>query len=46
MLKQAHQMYRAAAPVGLRDRTWTDAVLTRAPIWLSESTNPTDTEHS
>ena len=35
MLKQAHQKYRAAAPVGLHDRTWPDAVLSRAPIWLS-----------
>ena len=35
MLKQPHQKYRAAAPVGLRDRTWPDAVLTRAPTWLS-----------
>jgi 2-isopropylmalate synthase len=35
MLKQPHQKYRAAVPVGLRDRTWPDAVLTRAPIWLS-----------
>ena len=35
MLKQAHQKYRATAPVGLHDRTWPDAVLSRAPIWLS-----------
>ena len=35
MLKQPHQKYRATAQVCLRDRTWPDAVLTRAPIWLS-----------
>jgi 2-isopropylmalate synthase len=35
MLKQPNLKYRAFAPVGLRDRTWPDAVLTRAPIWLS-----------
>ena len=27
--------YRAFAPIGLKDRTWPDAALTRAPIWLS-----------
>ena len=46
MLKQAHQKYRAAVPVGLLNLTWPDAVLTLAPIWLSESTNPTDAEQS
>jgi 2-isopropylmalate synthase len=35
MLKQPNLKYRAFAPVGLKDRTWPDAVLTRAPIWLS-----------
>lgn len=35
MLKQPSRKYRAFAPVGLKDRTWPDAVLTRAPIWLS-----------
>jgi 2-isopropylmalate synthase len=35
MLKQPQQKYRPFAPIGLRDRTWPDAVLTRAPIWLS-----------
>ncbi|WOB10566.1 2-isopropylmalate synthase [Piscinibacter gummiphilus] len=35
MLKQPQQKYRPFAPVGLRDRTWPDAVLTQAPIWLS-----------
>ncbi|HET7792815.1 MAG TPA: 2-isopropylmalate synthase [Rhizobacter sp.] len=35
MLKQPQQKYRPFAPIGLRDRTWPDAVLTKAPIWLS-----------
>ncbi|MBL0726819.1 2-isopropylmalate synthase [Piscinibacter sp. HJYY11] len=35
MLKQPQQKYRPFAPIGLRDRTWPDAVLTEAPIWLS-----------
>jgi 2-isopropylmalate synthase len=35
MLKQPQAKYRAFAPIGLKDRTWPDAVLTRAPIWLS-----------
>ena len=35
MLQQPHTKYRAFAPIGLTDRTWPDAVLTRAPIWLS-----------
>jgi 2-isopropylmalate synthase len=35
MLKQPQQKYRAFAPVVLPDRRWPDAVLTRAPIWLS-----------
>ena len=35
MLKQPQQKYRAFAPITLPDRTWPDAVLTRAPIWLS-----------
>jgi 2-isopropylmalate synthase len=35
MLKQPHTKYRAFAPVGLADRTWPDAVLTRAPLWCS-----------
>jgi 2-isopropylmalate synthase len=35
MLKQPQQKYRPFAPIALRDRTWPDAVLTRAPIWLS-----------
>ena len=35
MLKQPNLKYRAFAPIGLTDRTWPDAQLTRAPIWLS-----------
>lgn len=35
MLKQPHLKYRPFAPVALRDRTWPDAVLTHAPVWLS-----------
>jgi 2-isopropylmalate synthase len=35
MLKQPDRKYRAFAPIGLKDRTWPDAVLTQAPIWLS-----------
>ena len=35
MLKQPQAKYRAFATVGLKDRTWPDVVLTRAPIWLS-----------
>jgi len=35
MLKQPHLKYRPFAPVALRDRTWPDATLTHAPIWLS-----------
>ncbi len=35
MLQQPHTKYRAFAPIGLTDRTWPDAVVARAPIWLS-----------
>jgi 2-isopropylmalate synthase len=35
MLKQPQTKYRAFRPVGLADRTWPDAVLTRAPLWCS-----------
>ncbi len=35
MLKNPGSKYRAFAPIGLKDRTWPDAVLTKAPIWLS-----------
>jgi len=35
MLSDPAAKYRAFPPVALRDRTWPDAVLTRAPLWLS-----------
>ncbi len=35
MLKHPQQKYRAFAPIGLSDRRWPDAVLTRAPLWCS-----------
>ena len=35
MLNHPDRKYRASAPIGLKDRTWPDAVLTKAPIWLS-----------
>jgi len=35
MLKDPSTKYRPFKPVHLRDRTWPDAVLTKAPIWLS-----------
>lgn len=35
MLKQPASKYPAFRPIGLQDRTWPDAVLTRAPTWLS-----------
>ena len=35
MLKQPQTKYRAFAPVALSDRSWPDAVLTRAPLWCS-----------
>ena len=35
MLKQPQQKYRPFAPVRLADRRWPDAVLDRAPVWLS-----------
>jgi 2-isopropylmalate synthase len=35
MLKQPQHKYRAFAPISLPDRTWPEAVLTHAPIWLS-----------
>ncbi len=35
MLQQPASKYRAFPPIALADRTWPDAVLTRAPIWLS-----------
>lgn len=35
MLKNPTSKYRAFKPVGLADRTWPDAVLTRPPVWCS-----------
>ena len=35
MLKNPASKYRPFAPVRLADRTWPDAVLTRAPVWCS-----------
>jgi 2-isopropylmalate synthase len=35
MLKNPALKYRAFAPVHLTDRTWPDALLTRAPVWCS-----------
>ena len=35
MLTQPDQKYRPFPPVRLSDRTWPDAVLRKAPIWLS-----------
>lgn len=35
MLTDPSKKYRAFKPVHLRDRTWPDAVITKAPIWLS-----------
>ncbi len=35
MLKDPSVKYRPFTPVHLRDRRWPDAVLTKAPIWLS-----------
>ncbi len=35
MLNQPASKYPAFKPIGLRDRTWPDAVLSSAPAWLS-----------
>jgi 2-isopropylmalate synthase len=35
MLKNPATKYRPFAPVGLKDRTWPDAVLTKPPVWCS-----------
>jgi len=35
MLKHPASKYPAFQPIGLKDRTWPDAVITQAPIWLS-----------
>ncbi|MEH3087585.1 MAG: 2-isopropylmalate synthase [Xylophilus ampelinus] len=35
MLQQPSRKYRAFQPIGLKDRTWPDVVIDKAPIWLS-----------
>ena len=35
MLKNPAAKYRPVAPIRLSDRTWPDAVLTKAPVWCS-----------
>ena len=35
MLKNPEAKYRAFKPVGLSDRTWPDAVLSKPPLWCS-----------
>jgi len=35
MLKDPSRKYRPFAPIALRDRTWPDRVIDRAPIWCS-----------
>lgn len=35
MLKNPASKYRPFAPVGLKGRTWPDAVLTKPPVWCS-----------
>jgi 2-isopropylmalate synthase len=35
MLKNPATKYRPFAPVGLKDRSWPDAVITQAPVWCS-----------
>jgi 2-isopropylmalate synthase len=35
MLKNPATKYRPFAPVGLKDRTWPDAVLAKPPVWCS-----------
>ncbi len=35
MLNNPASKYRPFKPVGLKDRTWPDAVLTRPPVWCS-----------
>ena len=35
MLKNPAAKYQAFPPVGLKDRTWPDAMITQAPIWCS-----------
>ena len=35
MTRMNHQKYTSYPPVGLKDRTWPDKVITEAPIWCS-----------
>jgi 2-isopropylmalate synthase len=35
MLKDPSKKYRTFPPVGLRDRTWPDQIITKPPIWAS-----------
>jgi 2-isopropylmalate synthase len=35
MLKNPQNKYRPMPPVGLKDRTWPDQVISRPPIWMS-----------
>jgi 2-isopropylmalate synthase len=35
MLKQPQTKYQAFPPIGLKDRTWPDQIITRPPIWMS-----------
>ena len=35
MLPSPSSKYRAFAPVGLKDRTWPDRVITKPPVWCS-----------
>ena len=35
MLKNPQNKYRPMPPVGLKDRTWPDHVISRPPIWMS-----------
>ena len=35
MLSEPSRKYRPFAPIGLKDRRWPDAVITRPPVWAS-----------
>jgi 2-isopropylmalate synthase len=35
MLQSPSSKYRAFAPIGLKDRTWPDRVITKPPVWCS-----------
>ena len=35
MARMNHQKYKPYQPVGLKDRTWPDKVITQAPVWCS-----------